>query len=290
MIWLTGSNGMLGSMIGSVLTENGIPYLESDASVDIRDMDAVNSFAGGKSINWIINCAAYTAVDAAEDNEQEAFSINRDGAAVLAGFCKKNNSRLIHFSTDYVFNGKPGRPWLEDDPVDPVNLYGKSKLEGEVAIRSMLDEHFIIRISWLFGPRGKNFVSTMIRLFNERDSLNVVNDQTGNPTYTFDVAQLVLAMIKLDSGEFGTYHFACAGQTTWYQLACEIYRQAKNMGIINKNCEINPVSSSQYPTKAKRPEWSVMNRDRVVARMGIELRPWEVAVGDYLKQVQGGNV
>ena len=290
MIWLVGSEGMLGSMMASVLREHGLPFLESGISVDVRDRDAVNAFAHGKNIGWVINCAAYTAVDAAEDNTAEAFSINRDGAGVLAGFCNANRSRLIHFSTDYVFNGKPGNPWKEEDPVDPVNLYGQSKLEGEETIRSILDEHFIIRISWLFGPRGKNFVSTMIRFFNERDSLTVVDDQIGNPTYTLDVASLVLTIIQRNSGDFGIYHYACAGQTSWFNFASEIYRQAKIMGIVTKDVVIKPVSSTEFPTRARRPEWSVMNRERIVEKMGIELRPWQQAVEDYLKLIKQGNI
>ncbi len=288
MIWVTGSGGMLGRMVVSLLRERNIPFVESDSNVDIRDKKAVDSFGSGTNIRWVVNCAAYTAVDAAEDDRDQAFSINRDGVRVLAEFCAEKRARLVHFSTDYVFNGKTGEPWNENDPVDPVNLYGQSKLEGEEAVRSVIDEHFIIRIAWLFGPWGKNFVSTMIRLFNERDAVSVVKDQVGCPTFTGDVAELVLTVIRRDSTDYGTYHFACAGQTDWCSFAREIYRQAHNMGLLARDVPIRPVTSEEYPTRAKRPAWSVMNRNKIIAKMDIKPRPWQVAVEDYLKLIKKG--
>ena len=228
MIWLIGNKGMLGQEVERLLKERGLTYWGSDKEVDISNYKALEKFGKDKKIKWLINCAGYTKVDKAEEEADEAFRINKDGVRNIALFSRKRQIRLIHISTDYVFNGEKDTPlsYTEDDKTEPINIYGESKLAGEREIKENLEEYFIIRTAWLYGRGGKNFVSTMLKLFKEKEEIKVVSDQWGSPTYTVDLAEVILKMINNDSDKFGIYHFTNEGVTNWYEFAREIYRKS----------------------------------------------------------------
>jgi len=197
-IWLIGNKGMLGKQIEEELVTNKLPFFSTDKEVDITDLKNLNEFIRDKEINWIINCAAYTAVDKAEDEKDQAFLINSNGVENIAEIAKRLKAKVIHFSTDYVFNGSSKTPYIETDKTDPHSVYGESKLEGERHLIEKTEIFFIFRISWLYGIYGNNFVKTMMRLFKEKDQISVVNDQIGSPTYTGQLAKNIIHLIQSD--------------------------------------------------------------------------------------------
>lgn len=285
MIWLIGNKGMLGTDVESSLREQGYELLASDRETDITDYNTLKEFSSGKKIDWIINCSAYTAVDKAEDEPDAAYSINSLGVYNIARIAGELRSRLIHFSTDYVFPGDSEAAYTETDPTGPIGVYGMSKLEGEIRLAETLTEHYIIRISWLFGLHGGNFVYTMLRLMKEREELRVVADQWGSPTYTFDVAGLVLAIIRSGKESYGIYHFSNEGKTSWHHFSSEIYRQAMEKGLIRKEVLITPVTTDQYPTKAARPKNSYFSKDKIKREFGVSIRTWQEALQDFISRV-----
>jgi len=286
MIWVTGSRGMLGKDITGVLNKRGIPFVESDIEIDLTSKISVLSFVKDRNIDWIINCAAYTAVDAAEDERKKAFSVNSDVLMNLVDAAIVNDSRIIHFSTDYVYDGNKKSGYSEDDPTGPAGAYGASKLAGEIILRENYERYFIFRISWLYGFYGKNFVSTMLNLFNQKDEINVVNDQYGSPTNTFELASFIAHIIKTDPKNYGVYNFSGEGITTWYEFAREIYTRARMYGILNKDVAIHPISSSQYPTKARRPEYSYMLKEKLFNTFSYKPANWKETLDMYIKELK----
>jgi dTDP-4-dehydrorhamnose reductase len=287
MIWLIGNKGMLGNDIECLLKERGLPYCASDKEIDISDYKALEKFGKDKKIKWIINCAGYTKVDKAEEEVDEVFRINKDGVRNIALFSAKRQIRLIHISTDYVFNGRQEEgavTYREDDKTNPLNIYGKSKLAGEEEIKKILREYFIIRTAWLYGLKGNNFVYTILRLFKERDLVKVLEDQWGSPTYTVDLAGAILKIIEDDSVSYGIYHFTNEGMTSWYEFARTIYKKAKKLGLIedNKKVMIQPIKTEDYPTKALRPGYSVLSKERVKKEFNLKIRDWDRALEDFL--------
>lgn len=284
-IWLVGSKGMLGTDMARLLESAGCSFAATDLETDITRGDQIRSYAReelGSSLEWIINCSAYTQVDRAEDEPEAAHKINADGVTNLAHIAKDHDATLIHISTDYVFDGlKPGAYDEEDEPC-PTGVYGKTKLEGELRIRGLLDRHFILRTSWLYGKYGKNFVSTMLRLFREREEVKVVADQWGSPTYTVDLAGVILGIIQGTSDRYGTYHYSNEGRTNWFEFAGEIYRLAREKGIIDRDVEVLPITADEYPTKAARPPNSYLSKDKIKKELGVTLRYWGDALNDYL--------
>lgn len=279
-VFVTGVKGQLGYDVVNELEKRG----HAAIGVDIEDLDITDAAAVDKVITEaapeaVIHCAAWTAVDAAEDNEEKCRQVNVNGTENIAKVCKKLNCKMMYISTDYIFDGKGTRPWEPDDPVTtPLNVYGQTKYEGELAVRDNVEKFFIVRIAWVFG-KGKNFIKTMLNLGKTHDHLTVVNDQYGTPTYTYDLARLLVDMIETD--KYGNYHATNeGGYITWYDFACEIFRQA---GI---DIEVEPVSSAQYAAKAKRPENSRMNKQKLVDN-GFELLPdWKDALGRYLRTIK----
>lgn len=265
---------MLGKELSGLCRAEGLEFIGSDRECDITDISALRSFIAGTHIDWIVNCSAYTAVDKAEDEESLAFAINATGAGNIARVASEAGARLIHISTDYVFSGDGNRPYREDDIANPVIAYGRTKFAGEEAVRKECPNHFIIRTAWLYGAHGNNFVHTMLRLFKERDSLNVVGDQRGTPTWAYDLAGAIIYFIKNDCSGYGIYHFANEGVTDWHEFACEIYRIARNKGIVQKDVEIHRVTSDQYPTKAARPKYSVLDKTKIKS-VGISVPEWK---------------
>ena len=275
-VLVTGAKGQLGHDVMMALEENG----HTGIGVDIDEMDItkrgdVRRVIGEAEVTAVIHCAAYTAVDAAEDNKELCMRVNAAGTGNIAEVCKDLDLKMIYISTDYVFDGAGERPWEPEDERHPLNVYGESKYLGELAVEELLEKYFIVRISWVFGENGNNFVKTMLKLAETRDELNVVDDQVGSPTYTADLAKLLVEMVESD--RYGHYHATNEGLCSWYEFAVEIFQQA--------NCEIkvNPVSSEMFPVKAERPHNSRMNKEKLVEN-GFSLLPsWQDALSRYLE-------
>lgn len=277
-VLVTGVKGQLGYDVVNELRKRDIDPIGVDIQeMDITDADSVERVITASQADAVIHCAAYTAVDAAEDNQEICHKVNVDGTQNIATVCKKLGIKMMYISTDYVFDGQGTRPWEPDDERHPLNVYGQTKYEGELSIQNTLDQYFIVRIAWVFGVNGKNFIKTMLNLAETHDHLTVVNDQYGSPTYTYDLAKLLVDMIVTD--KYGIYHATNEGICTWYEFACEIFRQA---GV---QVEVEPVSSEAFPAKAKRPSNSRMSKDKLEQNGFRRLPAWQDAVGRYLKEL-----
>lgn len=278
-VLVTGVKGQLGYDVVNELNKRGHIAIGTDIEeMDITDANSVDSVVKESAPDAVIHCAAYTAVDAAEDNVELCRKINAEGTQNIANVCKELDIKMIYISTDYVFDGEGERPWEADDERTPLNVYGQTKYEGELAVQNTLDKYFIVRIAWVFGVNGKNFIKTMLNLGKTRDSLTVVNDQFGSPTYTFDLARLLVDMVETE--KYGIYHATNEGICTWYEFACEIFRQA---GI---NVKVSPVSASEYPAKAKRPSNSRMSKEKLTENGFEKLPTWQDALSRYLKEIE----
>lgn len=278
-VLVTGVKGQLGFDIVRVCQEEGIEAVGVDIEeMDITDYEAVAKVIKNSNVDAVIHCSAYTAVDKAEEDIDTCNKVNVEGTRNIALVCRELDVKMMYFSTDYVFDGQGQRPWQVDDAPSPINVYGKSKYLGEQEVKKLIEKHFIIRISWVFGINGNNFVKTMLRLGGERDELNVVDDQIGAPTYTYDLAQLAVAMIQSD--KYGTYHVTNEGDISWYEFAKEIFLQA---GI---EVKVNTVSSSEFKSVAKRPSNSRMDKSRLDAAGFKRLPSWQDALKRYLEELQ----
>ena len=284
MIWLIGNKGMLGTEVEILLKQNKISCVCSDKEVDITDRRALDEFVQGKPVTCIINCSAYTAVDKAETDYAMAFKINHYGVMNICGIAAKRDVPLIHVSTDYVFDGNASKPYTEEDSINPAGIYAKSKAAGEQEILSACKKYFIVRTAWLYGRHGNNFVHTMLRLFRERDSVNVVNDQYGSPTYAKDLAAFLLLLTERT--KYGIYHFTGQGVTTWHRFAVEIYEKAKSRGLLSKECIINPVTTDQFPVKAARPKYSVLSKEKAERELGYHIPGWEEALLRFMDELK----
>ena len=283
MIWVIGYKGMLGSEICRQLTENNIQYVRSDIDVDITDVNALRNFAKAWSVSWIINCAAYTAVDKAESDVELAKKLNEDGPANIAKVAKEIGAQLIHISTDYVFDGTGDTPRTEDMPITPIGVYGVTKAAGEKAVTSNTDRYYILRTAWLYGWAGKNFVYTMIRAMNTHDAVKVVNDQKGTPTFAGDLAEVIIKIIQRPSTPYGIYHCTDLGEITWWDFTNEIKKQGIEYGwVTNKDCVVNPCTTEEYPTPAKRPAYSVLSKDKIQKTLEIKLPDWKESLSKFL--------
>jgi dTDP-4-dehydrorhamnose reductase len=286
MIWLIGNKGMLGSDVEKLLKESNQEFIATDIEVDITDFETLKGYVGDRNVNWIINCAAYTAVDRAEDEPKKAYGINAEGPLNIAKIAQSKGAKLIHISTDYVFDGKKDGPYTEEDAPSPIGVYGKSKLEGENNIQSILENYFIIRTAWLYGKNGNNFVYTMLRLFNEQELVKVVADQWGSPTYSKDLAEVIRYIIGNDNDLYGIYHYTNEGRTTWYEFAKEIYEKARMNELVKQNLSIVPITTSDYPTKAVRPKNSSMSKEKVKSAFRIDVRDWKIALEEFIIEIK----
>ena len=301
MIWLIGNKGMLGTEIEALLKErvgghdpnssefgivsqNVHDYIATDQEVDITNPGRLQEFAAGKSLTWIINCAAYTAVDRAEDEPECAFKINADGPRNLAQVAAAQGAKLIHISTDYVFDGAKDAPYEETDLPNPLSAYAVGKYRGEQNIAEVLAAHFIIRSAWMYGENGQNFVHTMLRLFREKEEVSVVADQWGSPTYAPDLAAAIMTIIAADSTAYGIYHFTNEGRINWYQFACAVYDLARKNGLLEKTIKISPISTAQYPTKARRPRYAYLSKEKICSTFNIKLIPWQDSLAAFLSR------
>lgn len=243
--------------------------------MDIADKKQVFEIVEKFKPHIIINCAAYTAVDMCEAEEDRAYSINALGAWNLAAAAEKAGAKLIQISTDYVFDGKKNSPYVESDKPDPVTAYGRTKLAGEEAVKKYCSRYFIIRTAWLYGD-GKNFVKTMLRLGREKKEVRVVNDQTGTPTSADELAKMILAVMHSDY--YGTYHGTCEGEATWYEFACEIFRLAK------EQVKVVPITTEEFPTAASRPLYSVLENKRLKELFPFRMKGWKEALREYMEK------
>ena len=275
-VLVTGVKGQLGYDVVKELTTRGHTAIGVDVEeMDITDPLLVENVITQSMVDAVVHCAAYTAVDAAEDNVGVCRKVNVDGTENIAKACKKNDIKMIYISTDYVFDGQGSRPWEPDDKVtEPLNVYGMTKYEGEQAVQRYLEKFYIVRIAWVFGVNGKNFVKTMLRLGEEKGAVSVVDDQYGSPTYTVDLAVLLCDMVE--TNRYGIYHATNEGFCNWYEFACEIFRKA------NMEVEVTPVSSESFPAKAKRPANSRMSKEKLDLNGFRRLPSWQDAVGRYI--------
>lgn len=274
---------MLGQDLTQVMSDAGHVCACTDRETDITNIDIVRKFLREHPVEFVINCAAYTAVDNAEQDESTAFAVNATGPGNLAQITGELGIGLIHISTDYVLNGTAPNPLSEGAPLDPQSVYGKTKAKGELRVQVANPRHWIVRTAWLYGIHGKNFVKTMLRLLAERDSLNVVDDQWGSPTWTIDLAHAILRIVEKNSAP-GTYHFSDEGQITWCTFAKEIQRQAIELGLLQREIPINEVTSAQYPSPVKRPEWSVLDKTLVQKTFEVEVPDWKESLQSYLQK------
>ncbi|MFA6857599.1 MAG: dTDP-4-dehydrorhamnose reductase [Treponema sp.] len=312
MIWVIGCKGMLGSELALQLTQANIPWTGTGEEVDITNPQALENFfnstetasylsshntenlADNGKIRWIINCAAYTAVDQSETDAGKAHAVNADGPMNIARTARAHGARLIHISTDYVFDGTADIPYTENFPKTPLGVYGRTKLEGENNVSKGMTQYYIIRTSWLYGAGGHNFVYTMTNLMNRNDSVKVVNDQKGSPTFCGDLASVILRFIeKADSATsffgknsaapYGTYNFTDDGETTWYEFAKAIYQYGQKFGRITHDCDIQPCTTAEYPSKAARPAYSVLSKNKIEKELHIKIPSWESSLERFMK-------
>lgn len=282
MIWLIGCKGMLGTEVARQLTENKIEFIGTDIDVDITDLDSLNNFVQGKSIDWIINCSAYTAVDKAESDFELARKLNEDGPRNIASVAKEIGAKMIHISTDYVFDGSGNTPRTEEMPIAPIGVYGATKAAGEKAVSEKIKDYYILRTAWLYGWAGKNFVYTMIKAMNTHDAVKVVADQKGTPTFAGDLADVIIRITK-SSIPYGIYHCTNLGETTWWEFTKEIKEQAAKLGILkNTDCTVNSCTTEEYPTPAKRPAYSVLSKKKIQKALRITLPEWKESLTTFL--------
>jgi dTDP-4-dehydrorhamnose reductase len=284
VILVTGSGGQLGQELQQLAAS--YPAFEfvftTLENMPIDDEAAVEKQFAEKHPAYCINCAAYTAVDKAESEPEQAFQANAEGPRVLAAACKKNNTRFIHISTDYVFNGQSPEPYKEDAPTDPINVYGASKLKGEQLCLQTAPEAIIIRTAWVYSSFGNNFVKTMIRLMQTRPAINVVNDQVGAPTYAADLAQCIMQIIdntqsSISQWRPGIYHYSNQGRISWFDFAVAIKEGT------GSSCTVNPIPATDYPTPAKRPSFSLLDTHKIRQTFAITIPEWKDSLQQCLK-------
>ena len=307
MVWLIGCKGMLGTEVAKQLEEAHIPFVGTDKEVDITNAHALEDFEANveresylqynnadRHIRWIVNCSAYTNVDKAEEDVELAEKLNATGPLNIARVARKIGAKLIHISTDYVFNGRGTEPYTEDMEKDPLGVYGKTKAEGEEAVQKEMNQYYILRTAWLYGFDGKNFVYTMTKLMNDRDSIKVVSDQFGTPTFAGDLAGVIIKLIKKsDSAKeifgkksapaFGIYHFTDDGVTNWYDFAAEIYRLETKFGRIKNKCKVEACTTEEYGAKVQRPHYSVLSKAKIAKELKIKIPDWKTSLEHFVK-------
>jgi len=282
-ILVIGAGGQLGQCLKTVAARRDITDIvfPSETDANILNQEGLQSLLAKEQPAFVINCAAYTAVDKAEDEVELAKAVNETGAANLAIACDANGATLIHVSTDFVFEGNEVKLLVEDDIANPINVYGQTKLDGEKAVIALLKEHFILRTSWLYSEYANNFVKTMLKLGADRDELNIIADQVGTPTYAIDLANAIFDIIDSNSAAYGVYHYSNEGVTSWFDFAKGIFE------ISETQVKVNPIPGSAYPTKATRPAFSVMNKSKIKETFKLTIPYWRdslVACIDKLKE------
>ena len=281
-ILVTGGNGQLGRSLRLASAESSHRYIFTDVEeLDITSATAIEPLFEREKVDIVVNCAAYTAVDLAEEEEAIADTINHKAVALLAKACRQHNATLIHISTDYIFSGEAQRPYAEDAEPAPLGVYGRTKFAGERAIAESGCKHLILRTAWLYSEFGRNFVKTMRNLTATRNEIKVVADQVGTPTYAGDLAEAIVAIIESGkSDRCGTYHYTNLGECSWYDFAVEIARLSGN-----NECHIEPCTTADYPTKAKRPQYSVLDKSLFIATFGTTIPEWRDSLAKCIEQL-----
>ncbi len=278
-----GGSGQLGNCLKSVADAKDISGIifPSEDQANVLDLDALDKLFTQYKPAYAINCAAYTAVDKAEDDVDLARKINKDGAENLAKLCEKHGATLIHISTDFVFAGSGNLPLSEDDIAEPISVYGLTKLEGEIAVAEQTKRYYTLRTSWLYSEYGNNFVKTMIKYGTERDEMKIIADQVGTPTYAIDLAGCILHIIQNDGHKYGIYHYSNEGVTSWYDFAKAIF------DIAEVDVKATPIRTSEYPTRATRPAFSVMDKVKIKKELGIEIPYWRDSLVKCIEKLKG---
>lgn len=279
-ILVTGSSGQLAACIKDLGGNRDDILYANSSQLDITDELQVKKFFQDIKIDWCINCAAYTAVDKAESNYDNAYNINANGPKYLAQACKKNGARLVHISTDFVFDGEQNKPYKESHTTNPIGVYGETKLKGEQQVAETLKEHFIIRTSWLYSEYGHNFLKTMLRLSKDKTQLGVVGDQIGTPTYAKDLAKLILHIVDNNVSNFGVYHYSNNGSASWYDFAKAIF------DISNTDIQLKNISTAEFLTAAKRPHYSVLDKTKTQANFNIKIPYWRDSLKAAIKNLE----
>ncbi len=282
LIWLLGKDGMLGTCILELLLKK-FPHaliFSSKKEADLTDLESLKKIAQNRPITHIINAAAYTDVARAEEEKEKAFAVNGQGLENLTAVAKDKKAKLVHVSTDYVFNGKKEKPYLETDQTDPLNVYGKSKLLGEKIIQQRLEDFLIVRTSWLFAETGRNFVFNVLKKMQQEKCLNMVSDQIGRPTFAFDLASAILKLLNCS----GIFHVSGEKAVSWYQFALDIFSEAKRQNIYMKAESIQPVLSSMFKTKVKRPFYSVLDLEKTKKQLGENFSSYKIALQKTVKK------
>jgi dTDP-4-dehydrorhamnose reductase len=285
-IWLVGAEGMLGRQLAGEWAGRGTAFFASDREVDIRDPRALREFARGKEIGWIVNCAAYTAVDRAEDDPGSALAVNATGVENLARLAAGMHARLVHFSSDYVFAGDQAEPYGEGDPPRPLSRYGWSKWQGELRLAAALDAYFLFRVSWLYGVHGPNFVKTMLKVFREKECARVVKDQFGSPTYAAALAANIAGLVASGCERYGVYHYCDGGVISWFDFAAAIQELGLAAGLLERRIPIDAIPTSQFPTRAQRPARAVLDNRKAVRELGFRVRDWRENLGEFLQEMK----
>ncbi len=270
-ILVVGGNGQLGQCIQDVVKykkQYSFTFIDSN-TLDITNKDAVTAYFKQSTYNYCINCAAYTAVDKAETETDLAHQVNAIGAKNLAISCQENNTTLIHVSTDFVFDGTTTKPYIETDRTNPISVYGQTKLSGEIFIQEEITNYFILRTAWLYSEHANNFMKTMLKLAKDRDELNIIADQFGTPTYAKDLAKVILEIIETQATKYGLYHYSNEGEASWHDFAKEIFE------LSNTKIKLGAIPTTQYPTPAERPKYSVMDKTKIKNNLGIQIPNWK---------------
>jgi len=284
-ILVTGGDGQLGTELCGRLRSAGhdaIAFTQHD--VDFTQADRLRTAIAEQRADWVINCAAHTQVDKAEAETELAFAVNRDGARAVAEAVKIYGGRLVHISTDFIFDGAQSHPYREEDGPNPLGVYGLSKWAGEQAVVEVIPEALILRTAWVHGAHGNNFVKTMLRLAAEREELRVVDDQIGSPSWTGDIADALLALVQQDAR--GCFHFTNEGVASWYDFAVAIVEEARTLGFPIKAQRITPIPTSAYPTPARRPAYSVLDKQKIRAVLARPIPHWRVSLVSMLRELQ----
>lgn len=281
-VLVTGAKGQLGQCIQSIAHQYPtLNFLFVDKQqMDITNIIQISEFFKTHKVDWCINCAAYTAVDQAEIHKEEAYQINVLGTRNIAQLCQEYGVKLIHISTDFVFDGLKTSPYTEWDATNPINVYGETKLKGELEVKAHCASHFIIRTSWLYSEFGHNFMKTMLRLASERDILRVVNDQIGSPTYALDLAEALLHIIQKDKDHYGVFHYSNQGQISWFEFAKTIFE------LVNHHIVLEQILTKDYPTLATRPLYSVLDTSKISEAFNLEIPFWKDGLVTALSKVQ----
>lgn len=284
-ILVTGANGQLGVALQHISEGmGGMEWHFTDVdTLNICNKQQLDEFIRARNVSVIVNCAAYTAVDKAEDDVERCMQINRDGVRNLGEAAVTAGAKIIHISTDYVFDGTGTRPYREDDPTTPMSVYGQSKLAGEQALQAVCPDAVIIRTAWLYSETGANFLKTMLRLGAERDTIGVVADQRGTPTYAGNLAEAIRCVLTAGHFTPGIYHYTDDGICTWYDFAVQIFKEA---GL---SCTVNPLTTAEYPTRARRPAYSVLDKTKIKATYGVHVSPWENGLRCAIQTLQRLN-